>query len=86
VVLGSALTEAGFAIPDYDRTLGGGFFIFARIGKDIANSIPKERMLAYNAAALGNVVRQDWALCQWLAEEKGVLCISASPFFSEDCV
>jgi hypothetical protein len=25
VVLGSALTEAGFAIPDYDRTLGGGF-------------------------------------------------------------
>jgi kynurenine--oxoglutarate transaminase/cysteine-S-conjugate beta-lyase/glutamine--phenylpyruvate transaminase len=85
-LLGSALTEAGFAIPDYDRTPGGGFFIFARIGKDIANSIPKERLLAYNAAAPGNVVRQDWALCQWLAEEKGVLCIPASPFFSEDCV
>jgi len=85
-LLGSALNEAGFAIPDYDRTPGGGFFIFARIGKDIANSIPKDRLLAYNAAAPGNVARQDWALCQWMAEEKGVLCIPASPFFSENCV
>jgi kynurenine--oxoglutarate transaminase/cysteine-S-conjugate beta-lyase/glutamine--phenylpyruvate transaminase len=85
-LLGSALTDAGFAIPDYDETPGGGFFIFARIGKDIANSIPKERLLAYNAAAPGGVARQDWALCQWMAEEKGILCIPASPFFSENCV
>ena len=41
--------------------------------------------MTYNAAALGTVVRQDWALCQlMLAEEKGVLCIPASPFFSEN--
>ena len=40
--------------------------------------------MAYNAAAPGTVARQDWALCQLMAEEKGVLCIPASPFFSEN--
>lgn len=84
-LLGSALNEAGFGIPDYDKSPGGGFFIFARIGKEIADKIPKDRLKAYNAAAPGTVARQDWALCQWMAEEKGVLCIPASPFFSEDC-
>ncbi len=83
-LLSSALKDAGFAIPNYDETPGGGFFIFARIGKDIANSIPKDRLMAYNAAAPGTVARQDWALCQWMAEEKGILCIPASPFFSEN--
>ena len=85
-LLGSALKNAGFAIPDYDETPGGGFFIFARIGKEIADAIPKDRLMAYNAAAPGKVARQDWALCQWMAEEKGILCIPASPFFSDDCV
>jgi len=42
--------------------------------------------MAYNAAAPGNVARQDFALCQWMAEEKGILCIPASPFFSEETV
>eukprot|EP00554_Chaetoceros_debilis_P006627 CAMPEP_0194078658 /NCGR_PEP_ID=MMETSP0149-20130528/5001_1 /TAXON_ID=122233 /ORGANISM="Chaetoceros debilis, Strain MM31A-1" /LENGTH=562 /DNA_ID=CAMNT_0038759961 /DNA_START=98 /DNA_END=1783 /DNA_ORIENTATION=+ len=84
-LLGPALKDAGFAVPDYNVTPGGGFFIFARIGKEIAESIPKEKLMAYNAAAPGNVARQDFALCQWMAEEKGVLCIPASPFFSEDC-
>jgi kynurenine--oxoglutarate transaminase/cysteine-S-conjugate beta-lyase/glutamine--phenylpyruvate transaminase len=83
-LLGKALKAAGFAIPDYDRSPGGGFFIFARIGKEIASAIPKERLMATNIAAPGAVARQDWALCQWMAEEKGLLCIPASPFFSQD--
>lgn len=83
-LLGNALREAGFAIPDYDKTPGGGFFIFARIGKGIKRAIPSERILAANPAAPGGVARQDWALCQWLAEEKGLLCIPASPFFSPE--
>jgi len=37
-----------------------------------------------NVAAPGGVARRDWALAQWLAEEKGFLCIPASPFFSEE--
>ena len=84
-LLGSALSAAGFEIPDYDETPGGGFFIFARIGKEIADAIPEDRLMAYNAAAPGTIARQDWALCQWMAEEKGILCIPASPFFSENC-
>ena len=83
-LLGRALKAAGFAIPDHDRSPGGGFFIFARIGKEIASAIPKERLMATNIAAPGGVARQDWALCQWMAEEKGLLCIPASPFFSQD--
>lgn len=83
-LLASALQEAGFAVPDYTRTPGGGFFIFARIGKEIAASLPEERRRQANPAAPGGVVRQDWALCQWLAEEKGLLCIPSSPFFSEE--
>ena len=82
-LLGNALKNAGFAVPDYDITPGGGFFIFARIGNEIAKSIPPERVMAYNAAAPGGIARQDWALCEWLAEERGILCIPASPFFSE---
>ena len=40
--------------------------------------------MATNVAAPVGVARQDWALCQWMAEEKGLLCIPASPFFSHD--
>ena len=39
-------------------------------------------MMSDNAAAPGGVARQDWALCQWMAEEIGLLCIPSSPFFS----
>jgi kynurenine--oxoglutarate transaminase/cysteine-S-conjugate beta-lyase/glutamine--phenylpyruvate transaminase len=81
-LLGSALKQAGFAIPDYEQTPGGGFFIFARISKDIINQLPTELVNVPNAAAPGGIARQDWALCQWLIEEKGILCIPASPFFS----
>mmetsp|Transcript_7829 Transcript_7829/g.11981 ORF Transcript_7829/g.11981 Transcript_7829/m.11981 type:complete len:518 (-) Transcript_7829:2363-3916(-) len=81
-LLVSALEKAGFAIPNYDRTPSGGFFIFARIGKELSKQIPKELINAPNIAAPAGVARQDWALCQWLIEEKGILCIPSSPFFS----
>jgi len=83
-MLANALLAAGFAVPDYDVTPGGGFFIFARIGKDIAAAIPPERINAKNVAAPGGITRQDWALCQWMVEEKGILSIPASPFFSKE--
>lgn len=83
-LLGKALKAAGFAIPDYERTPGGGFFIFARIGNEVKKCIPAERLNAPNPAAPGGIARQDWALCQWMAEEHGVLCIPASPFFSKE--
>lgn len=83
-LLAKALTEAGFAVPDYDKTPGGGFFIFARIGREIRDQIPPERLMVANEAAPGGIARQDWALCQWLAEEKGFLCIPAGPFFSQE--
>mmetsp|Transcript_32027 Transcript_32027/g.48703 ORF Transcript_32027/g.48703 Transcript_32027/m.48703 type:complete len:514 (+) Transcript_32027:176-1717(+) len=81
-LLVSSLEKAGFAVPDYNRTASGGFFIFARIGKELAKQIPKELINVPNSAAPGGVARQDWALCQWLIEEKGILCIPSSPFFS----
>lgn len=85
-LLVDALTDAGFAVPDYERTPGGGFFILARAGKDIERVIPKKYLFANNDAAPGGVARQDWALCQWMAEEVGLLCIPSSPFFSIDRV
>ena len=81
-LLASALREAGFAVPDYEKTPGGGFFIFARAGKEIADMIPQKYVMAANEAAPGGFARQDWALCQWMAEEVGLLCIPSSPFFS----
>ena len=83
-LLASALADAGFAVPDYDKTPGGGFFIFARAGKEIERLIPSKYLMANNAAAPGGVARQDWALCQWMAEEIGLLCIPSSPFFSRE--
>eukprot|EP00956_Cyclotella_meneghiniana_P003342 scaffold4066_cov63-Cyclotella_meneghiniana.AAC.2 len=86
-LLGNALKDAGFAIPDYELTPGGGFFIFARITPELINVIPPERMegsYAKNPAAPGGMARLDWTLCQWMAEEKGVLCIPSSPFFSRE--
>jgi len=80
-LLVEALTGAGFAVPDYERTPGGGFFILARAGPDIQKVIPEKYLLAKNEAAPGGVARQDWALCQWMAEEVGLLCIPSSPFF-----
>jgi len=85
-MLSSALKKAGFAVPDYNKTPGGGFFIFARIGDAISNSLPANLINVLNPAAPGGVARKDWALCQWMAEEKGVLCIPASPFFSAERV
>ena len=85
-LLANALKSAGFGVPDYETTPGGGFFIFARIGKSIANAIPAGRKNVENKAAPNGIVRQDWALCQWMAEEKGLLCIPSSPFFSSERV
>jgi kynurenine---oxoglutarate transaminase / cysteine-S-conjugate beta-lyase / glutamine---phenylpyruvate transaminase len=81
-LLASALSAAGFSVPNYEVTPGGGFFIFARAGKEITDLIPRKYLFAENEAAPGGVARQDWALCQWLAEEIGLLCIPSSPFFS----
>ncbi|GKY97631.1 hypothetical protein MPSEU_000721500 [Mayamaea pseudoterrestris] len=83
-MLVAALTEAGFAVPNFSITPGGGFFIFARIGKGIQELVPEDRIFAANVAAPGGIARQDWALCQWMAEEKGLLCIPSSPFFSQE--
>lgn len=82
--LSSALTQAGFAVPDWSRTAGGGFFIFARIGTALQNSIPQEMVNVENSAAPGGITRQDWAMCQWLAEKHGILCIPSSPFFTAE--
>lgn len=81
-LLVQALKDAGFAVPDYERTPGGGFFIFARARKEIVDLIPDRYLNSGNAAAPGGIARQDWALCQWMAEEIGLLCIPSSPFFS----
>jgi len=86
-LLSSALKDAGFAIPDYDETCGGGFFIFARITPELKKALPAYRLeepFSSNPAAPGGTARLDWALCQWMAEEKGVLCIPSSPFFSRE--
>ena len=34
--------------------------------------------------APGGIARHDWALCQWLIQQKGLLCIPSSPFFSNE--
>ena len=82
--LSAALMEAGFAVPDWSRTCGGGFFIFARITQNLEKSIPQDLVNVENAAAPGGIARQDWAMCQWLAEKHGVLCIPSSPFFTPE--
>jgi kynurenine---oxoglutarate transaminase / cysteine-S-conjugate beta-lyase / glutamine---phenylpyruvate transaminase len=84
--LASALRDAGFGVPDYDRTPGGGFFILARVGPRIQKLLPPHLVNAPNPAAPGGIARQDWALCQHMAEAHGVLCIPSSPFFSPERV
>jgi kynurenine---oxoglutarate transaminase / cysteine-S-conjugate beta-lyase / glutamine---phenylpyruvate transaminase len=81
-LLASALEEAGFAIPNVELTPGGGFFLLARISPAMAKQIPADRINVPNPAAPGGIARQDWALCEWLLETKGILCIPSSPFFS----
>jgi kynurenine---oxoglutarate transaminase / cysteine-S-conjugate beta-lyase / glutamine---phenylpyruvate transaminase len=83
-VLANALQVAGFAVPDFNRTAGGGFFLFARVGNNIAQSVPANLLFVANAATPTGIVRNDWALCQWMAEDIGLLCIPSSPFFSPD--
>jgi kynurenine---oxoglutarate transaminase / cysteine-S-conjugate beta-lyase / glutamine---phenylpyruvate transaminase len=83
-LLVKALSAAGFGVPDFDRTPGGGFFIFARIGKQVADCLPSDRLLVPNEAAPAGIAGPDWALCQWMAEERGILCMPACPFFTEE--
>jgi kynurenine--oxoglutarate transaminase/cysteine-S-conjugate beta-lyase/glutamine--phenylpyruvate transaminase len=85
-LLSKALQDVGFAVPDYDATPGwGGFFIFAQITPEVRRALPLHRLQmphCANPAAPGGKARLDWALCQWMVEELGVLCIPSSPFFS----
>ncbi|KAL3769254.1 hypothetical protein ACHAWU_007008 [Discostella pseudostelligera] len=87
-LLSKALQDVGFAVPDYDATPGwGGFFIFAQITEEVRRALPSHRLQmphCANPAAPGGRARLDWALCQWMVEELGVLCIPSSPFFSKD--
>ena len=87
-MLALALHDAGFDVPDYNNDPGwGGFFIYARITPRVKSVLPPHRLelpFAANPAAPGGVARLDWALCQWMAEEKGVLCIPSSPFYSKE--
>lgn len=83
-VLANALTKVGFAVPDFNRSAGGGFFLFARVSANIAQLVPDNRLLLPNSATPTGLVRADWALCQWLAEKIGLLCIPSSPFFSPE--
>jgi len=85
-VLTNALTSAGFAVPDHSVTAGGGFFLFARIGPELRNHLPSELVNVPNVASPGGVARLDWAMCEWLTKEVGVLCIPATPFFSDEVV
>merc|ERR1712157_50043 len=77
----ASLKNTGFGVPDYDITPGGGFFIFARISDKIIQSLPQ-----YVLDSITDEHRLDWAFCEWLAKEKGVLCIPSSPFFSNNNV
>jgi kynurenine--oxoglutarate transaminase/cysteine-S-conjugate beta-lyase/glutamine--phenylpyruvate transaminase len=87
-LLAKALVDVGFEVPDYENNPGwGGFFIFARITSRVREALPPCRLEApfsINAAAPGGDARLDWALCQWMVEEIGVLCIPSSPFFSRE--
>jgi len=86
--LAMALHDAGFDVPDYNNEPGwGGFFIYARITPRVQSALPPHRLelpFAANSAAPGGKARLDWALCQWMAEEKGVLCKPSSPFYSKE--
>ena len=87
-LLSKALKDVGFAVPDYDATPGwGGFFIFAQITPEVQKALPSHRLQlphSANPAAPGGRARLDWALCQWMVEELGVLCIPSSSFFSKE--
>jgi len=85
-LLALALHDAGFDVPDYNNDPGwGGFFIYARITQRVKSVLPPHRLeLPFAANPAGGVARLDWALCQWMAEEKGVLCIPRSPFYSKE--
>jgi len=83
-----ALVNAGFGVPDYNRTSGGGFFILARITDDIMQALPAQLLKQVhdnrNNYIDDQTKRLDWVFCKWLAQEKGVLCIPSSPFFSNN--
>lgn len=76
-LLAQALHAAGLAVPDYQRTPGGGFFILARIGPEMAARVPAHYLDAQQPQR-----PPDWVFCEWLAQEHGVLCIPSSPFFT----
>ena len=52
-------------------------FILARITDEIIQSLPSHVL-----DEITDDKRLDWIFCKWLAQEKGVLCIPSSPFFS----
>lgn len=85
-MLVQTLKSAGFDVPNYNETPGGGFFIFARVTEKLIQKLPSSVLNISDNKNDDRSTRLDWKLCKWLAEEKGLLCIPSSPFFSEDQV
>merc|ERR1711966_260892 len=75
-LLGRALTEAGFAIPNHDATPGGGFFIFARITPAVLEALPaaKQGGIHHPAAPGGVGERTGPSASGW--RKSGACCAS----------
>ena len=73
--LAIALMMAGFGVCDFEESPGGGFFIFARLTQELKNMITND---------IDRSKGEDWAFCEWLAKEKGILMIPSSPFFRKE--
>jgi len=89
--IAEALDRAGFDVPDPERTPGGGFFLFARIGDRVSSLLPADRggddddeVTKISMTVGGGGRKRDWNLCRWMVEERGLLCIPGGPFFADN--
>ena len=83
--LAAALSAAGLAVPDWDRTPGGGFFILARVSPELQARAQQDRGISMESSAMN--CRPDWAVCDWLLQEHGLVCIPSknSLLFRREC-
>ena len=81
----AALSAAGLAVPDWDRTPGGGFFILARVSPELQARAQQDRGISMESSAMN--CRPDWAVCDWLLQEHGLVCIPSknSLLFRREC-